>query len=93
MNARRKLLVAIGAFLLTKPLVSLGQLQSKVARIGYLAASFATDNAHYAQVFREALHDLGYVLLQLKGEVIATFGAVAAVAAKSSTTTVRLHNC
>ena len=61
MNARRKLLVAIGAGVLTTPLASLGQQQSKVARIGYLAGSSITDNAHYVQAFREGLHELGYV--------------------------------
>jgi putative ABC transport system substrate-binding protein len=60
-NARRKLLVAIGAGMLTTPFASLGQQQSKVARIGYLAGSSMTDNARYVQVFREGLHELGYV--------------------------------
>jgi len=60
-NARRKLLVAASAVLLTTPLASLGQQQSKVARIDYLAASSIANNARYAQAFREALHELGYV--------------------------------
>ena len=47
-NARRKLLVAVGAVLLTTPLAALGQQQSKVARIGYLAGSSMTDNAQGA---------------------------------------------
>ena len=61
MNTRRKLLVAVSAVLLTTPLAALGQQQSKVARIGYLAGSSITDNAHYVQAFREGLHELGYV--------------------------------
>jgi putative ABC transport system substrate-binding protein len=60
-NARRKLLVAASAVLLTTPLAALGQQQSKVARIGYLAGSSLTDNARYVQAFREVLHELGYV--------------------------------
>jgi putative ABC transport system substrate-binding protein len=47
--------------MLTAPFASLGQQQSKVARIGYLAASSMTDNARYVQAFRESLHELGYV--------------------------------
>ena len=61
MNTRRKLLIAVSAVLLTTPLAALGQQQSKVARIGYLAGSSVTDNAHLVQAFREALRELGYV--------------------------------
>ena len=61
MNARRKLLVAIGAGVLTTPLASLGQQQSRVARIGYLAADSMTDNPNRVQAFRDGLHELGYV--------------------------------
>ena len=61
LNTRRSLLVAVSAVLLTTPLVSLGQQPSKVARIGYLAGSSITDNARYAQAFREGLLELGYV--------------------------------
>ena len=61
MNARRKLLVAIGASVLTTPLASLGQQQSRVARIGYLAADSMTDNPNRVQAFRDGLHELGYV--------------------------------
>jgi putative ABC transport system substrate-binding protein len=60
-NARRRLLVAIGAGVLTTPLASLGQQQSKVARIGYLAADSMTDNPNRVQAFRDGLHELGYV--------------------------------
>ena len=61
MNARRKLLVAIGAGVLTTPLASLGQQPSKVARIGYLAADSMTTNPQRMQAFRDGLHELGYV--------------------------------
>jgi putative ABC transport system substrate-binding protein len=61
MNARRKLLVAIGASVLTTPLASLGQQQAKFARIGYLAADKETDNPQRLQAFRDGLHELGYV--------------------------------
>ena len=61
MNARRKLLVAIGASVLTTPLASLGQQQSKVARIGYLAADSMTANPDRVQALRDGLHELGYV--------------------------------
>jgi len=60
-NARRNLLVAASAVLLATPLATLGQQPSKVARIGYLAGSSLTDNDRYVKVFRESLHELGYV--------------------------------
>jgi putative ABC transport system substrate-binding protein len=60
-NARRKLLVAIGAGVLMAPLASLGQQQSKVARIGFLAGDSLADNRHRLQTFRDGLHELGYV--------------------------------
>src|SRR5439155_7752820 len=58
-NARRKLLVAASAVLLTTPLASLGQQQSQVARIGYLAGRSLTDNTRYVQPLRESLHQPG----------------------------------
>ena len=63
MNNRRKLLVALGASMVTMPLSSFAQQQGKVWRIGYLTtrsrpASYDTD-IHGA--FVRALHDLGYV--------------------------------
>lgn len=61
MNARRKLLAAIGAGVLTMPLASLGQQQSKLPRIGYLAGDSVTDNPHRVRAFRDGLHELGYV--------------------------------
>jgi putative ABC transport system substrate-binding protein len=60
-NARRKLLVAIGAGVLTTPLASLGQQRPKVARIGYLAGDSIADNPRRVQAFRDSLHELGYV--------------------------------
>jgi putative ABC transport system substrate-binding protein len=60
-NARRKLLVAIGAGVLATPVAPLGQQRSKVARIGYLAGDSITDNPHRVQAFRDSLHELGYV--------------------------------
>jgi putative tryptophan/tyrosine transport system substrate-binding protein len=60
-NARRKLLVAIGAGVLMAPHASLGQQQSKVARIGFLAGDSLADNRHRLQTFCDGLHELGYV--------------------------------
>ena len=61
MNARRKLLVAIGAGVLTTPLPVFGQQQSKVSRIGYLAGDSVANNPHRLQAFRDGMRELGYV--------------------------------
>ena len=61
MNARRKLLVAIGGGAITMPFASLGQQQSKFPRIGYLAGDSAANNPHRLQAFRDGMRELGYV--------------------------------
>jgi putative ABC transport system substrate-binding protein len=61
LNARRKLLVAIGAGALATPFALFGQQQSRVARIGYLAGDSATDYPQRVQALRDGLNELGYV--------------------------------
>jgi hypothetical protein len=54
---RRAFIILTGV--LMAPLASLGQQQSKVARIGFLAGDSLADNRHRLQSFREGLHELG----------------------------------
>ena len=56
---RRTFIILTGV--LMAPLASLGQQQSKVARIGFLAGDSPPDNPHRLQTFRDGLHELGYV--------------------------------
>ena len=56
---RRTFIVLTGV--LMAPLASFGQQQSKVPRIGFLAADSRADNRHRLQTFRDGLHELGYV--------------------------------
>jgi putative tryptophan/tyrosine transport system substrate-binding protein len=46
---------------LIAPLASLGQQQSRIARIGFLAGDSLADHRHRLQTFRDGLHELGYV--------------------------------
>ena len=61
MNIRRKLLVALGASVLTAPLVSFAQQKSKVWRIGLLGLNSASGLAVRLEALRAGLRDLGYV--------------------------------
>jgi putative ABC transport system substrate-binding protein len=56
---RRAFMILAGV--LMAPLASLGQQQSKVARIGFLAGDSRDDNRQRLQTFRDGLHELGYV--------------------------------
>jgi putative tryptophan/tyrosine transport system substrate-binding protein len=51
----------MGATALATPLSALAQQQPKVARIGYLAGGFMTENPQNLQAFRAGLQELGYV--------------------------------
>jgi ABC-type uncharacterized transport system substrate-binding protein len=61
MNRRDSVLALVAIGVLTRSVVSVGQQQSKVARIGYLAGDFRTDNPQRLQAFRDGMHELGYV--------------------------------
>jgi putative tryptophan/tyrosine transport system substrate-binding protein len=61
MNNRRKLLVALGASALTRPLFSLAQQQGKVARIGFLTRATNASVSTQIDAFRQGLRDLGWV--------------------------------
>ena len=59
MNKRRKLVIALGASVLTTPLRSFAQQQGKVYRIGYLSPRAGVESREEA--FRQGLRELGYV--------------------------------
>jgi putative ABC transport system substrate-binding protein len=61
MNARRSLLIAVGALLFAMPTLALAQPAPRLARIGVLVGSTVADNTPYIRSLREGLHDLGYV--------------------------------
>jgi putative tryptophan/tyrosine transport system substrate-binding protein len=56
---RRTFIILTGV--LVAPLASLGQQESKVARIGFLAGDSPADNRRRLQMFLDGLHELGYV--------------------------------
>lgn len=63
MNNRRKLVIALGAGLLTAPLTAFAQAQGNAARIGFLyfgSRQSAMETGRYA-AFAQAMRDLGYV--------------------------------
>ena len=59
MATRRKVLLALGAGVLTVPLGSLGQNQAKVWQIGFLAADSVS--THLYESFRQGMRERGYV--------------------------------
>ena len=61
MNKRRKLIVALGAGVLTAPLRSFAQQRGKVRRIGFLGTGSAAGMAPWVEALRMGLRDLGYV--------------------------------
>ena len=61
MNNRRKLVIAIGAGVLTAPFGAFAQQPSKVARIGWLTGGTPASSAQSAQSFREGLRELGHI--------------------------------
>ena len=61
---RRKLLIALGASALASPLASFAQQQSKVWRIGFLAARSRSTPSNpdvYYDAFTQGMRELGYV--------------------------------
>ena len=60
---RRTFLGALASSLLAAPLAAEAQPAGKVPRVGFLAASSASDaaNARWIEAFRQGLRDLGYV--------------------------------
>jgi len=61
MNRRDSVLALVAIGVLTRSVFSLGQQQSKVARIGYLAGDSRTDNPRRLQAFRDGMNELSYV--------------------------------
>ena len=59
MNNRRKLLVVLGASVITAPLASFAQQKNKVWRVGFLAST--APPPHVRDAFRESLREHGYV--------------------------------
>ena len=63
MNARRRLLIALGAGALVPPLASFAQQQGKIWRVGFLAGrhvDFLDSDYNYGP-FRQGMRELGYV--------------------------------
>jgi len=62
LNARRKLLIALGAGALAAPLGSFAQQQSKVWRVGFLAARHVDSlDSDFFGAFPRGMRELGYV--------------------------------
>jgi putative ABC transport system substrate-binding protein len=61
MNKRRRVIVSLGASVLTAPLAAFGQQQAKVPRIGLLIAETLSGQASRIKAFHTGLRDLGYV--------------------------------
>ncbi len=58
---RVPLLALFAVFLVAAPLAAEAQAPAKVSRIGFLASGVAAGTAPRLEVFRQGLHDLGYV--------------------------------
>ncbi len=63
MNIRRKIIVALGASVLTAPLPCFAQPQGKVWRVGFLSTRHVdfVDTDSYYGPFRQGMRELGYV--------------------------------
>src|SRR5215203_501541 len=62
MNNRRKLVVALGAVVLVRPMASFAQQQAKkVYRIGMLERTSIAVNASNVNAFRHGMQEFGYV--------------------------------
>jgi putative ABC transport system substrate-binding protein len=61
MNNRRRLIIALGAGVLTAPFGSLAQQQGKVFRVGHLSGSGEAASKLLIDAFREGMRALGYV--------------------------------
>ena len=60
MVTRRQIILAIGAGVLTAPVVSFAQ-QPRIRRIGVLTAGSVNTSGHWNDAFRSALKDLGWI--------------------------------
>jgi putative tryptophan/tyrosine transport system substrate-binding protein len=58
---RREFITLLGSTAVAWPLAARGQQAAKVARIGFLGATFASGWASRVEAFRSGLRDLGYV--------------------------------
>ena len=58
---RRKLLIALGACSMGSPFSAIAQTPPKVARIGYLGLTSASDWVSRGEALRTGLRELGYV--------------------------------
>lgn len=61
MNARRRLVLALGAGALTAPWVAIAQPKGRVYRVGLLAAGSQLNSINLYDAFANGLRDLGYV--------------------------------
>ena len=61
MNARRRLIFALGAGALAAPIGSLAQQPKRIFRIGFLATGSPFNSASRVEGFRTGLRELGYV--------------------------------
>lgn len=61
MNARRRIIVALGAGALAAPFASFAQQQGKVWRVGYLSVTSAEADRDWISAFRQGLKELGYI--------------------------------
>ncbi len=61
LNTRRKLIVALGASVLVRPLISFSQQQGKIWRIGFLGTATASGYVKEIDAIRAGLRDLGYI--------------------------------
>ncbi len=61
MNHRRKLVIALGAGVLTAPLASFAQQEKRVRRIGYFTGSGAQSQSARLAAFRAGMLELGWV--------------------------------
>jgi putative tryptophan/tyrosine transport system substrate-binding protein len=61
MNNRRKLLVALGASALTKPLAAFAQPSEKIPHVSYLSQGNETNRGAFLDAFRAGLREFGWI--------------------------------
>jgi hypothetical protein len=74
---RREVIAGLAGVVASWPLVARAQQAGKVARIGFLGATFASSWANRMEAFRSGLRDLGYVegkniLIESRGQKSST---------------------